>query len=182
MTIGLATVDTAPVARIAFVGIGVGGTLTLSRLAELADSSWSGLALDVVDRPESLGRGSAFGSDIAAAAVNTSQNRLESLSPSLHSFRGWLHGSGSRSTSPLTKSRCPDRSTATIWRRRSRRQSIVSATAASVSALPHARAVDPRRVDGIEVLGETADVPPADITVVAPGVWSPSARDLPRHR
>ena len=65
MTIGLATVDTASVARIAFVGIGVGGTLTLSRLAELADSSWSGLALDVVDRPDNLGRGSAFGSDIA---------------------------------------------------------------------------------------------------------------------
>src|SRR5262245_25825329 len=98
MTIGLATVDMASVARIAFVGIGVGGTLTLSRLAEHADTSWSGTALDIVDRPENLGRGSAFGSDIAAAAVNTSQHRLDALSPSLHSFHSWLDGSGSPST------------------------------------------------------------------------------------
>jgi uncharacterized NAD(P)/FAD-binding protein YdhS len=87
MTTGLALVDAASVARIALVGVGVGGTLTLSRLAEQADESWSGTALDIVDRPESLGRGTAFGSDIAAAAINTSQNRLEALSPSLHSFR-----------------------------------------------------------------------------------------------
>ena len=43
----------------------------------------------------------------------------------------------------------------------------------------HARSIEPR-VDGMSVLGDTADLPPADITVVAPGVWSPSAaRDLP---
>ena len=91
---------TASVARIALVGIGVEGTLTLSRLAEQADTSWGGITLDIVDRPENLGRGSAFGSDSAAAAVNTSQHRLESLSPSLHSFRSWLEGSGSRWTQP----------------------------------------------------------------------------------
>ena len=98
MTTGLALVDTASVMRIALVGIGVGGTLTLSRLAEQADRSWSGTTLDIVDRPESLGRGSAFGTDIAAAAVNTSQHRLDALSPSLHSFRSWLERSGSPST------------------------------------------------------------------------------------
>src|SRR6201993_1869059 len=85
-------------ARIALIGVGVGGTLTLSRLAEQADTSWSGTALDIVDRPESLGRGSAFGTDIAAAAVNTSQQRLRRSPPSLHSFRSWLEECGSQST------------------------------------------------------------------------------------
>ena len=37
----------------------------------------------------------------------------------------------------------------------------------------HARSIQPR-VDGMSVVGDTADLPPADITVVAPGVWSPS--------
>src|SRR6185312_13258651 len=46
--------------------------------------------LDIVDRPESLGRGNAFGSDIAAAAVNTSQRRLDALSPSLIRFAAGL--------------------------------------------------------------------------------------------
>jgi hypothetical protein len=55
MTTGLATVDTASGARIALVGIGVGGTLTLSRLAKQADKSWSGTVLDIVDRPECQG-------------------------------------------------------------------------------------------------------------------------------
>lgn len=90
MTTGLAITDAASVARIALVGIGVGGTLTLSRPAEQADRSWRGTALDIVDCPENLGRGRAFGSDISAAAVNTSQHRLEALSPSLLSFRSWL--------------------------------------------------------------------------------------------
>ena len=174
-TIGLATVGTAPVARIAFVGIGVGGTLTLSRLAELADSSWSGLALDVVDRPESLGRGSAFGSDIDAAAVNTSQNRLESLSPSLHSFRGWLDGSGSPSTNldekPMPRSVYGDYLAATLAKAITRLRDY----GVRVRLYPmHARSIQPR-VDGMSVVGDTADLPPADITVVAPGVWSPSA-------
>ena len=97
-TTELALVDSASVTRIALVGVGVGGTLTLSRLAEHADSSWSGTTLDIVDRPESLGRGNAFGSDIAAAAVNTSQRRLDALSPSLHSFRSWLDECGAPST------------------------------------------------------------------------------------
>jgi len=38
----------------------------------------------------------------------------------------------------------------------------------------HARSVRPE-VDGIAVLGDTAELPPADIAVVAPGVWSPPA-------
>ena len=118
MTMGLAIVDAASVARIALVGIGVGGTLTLSRLAEQADSSWGGITLDIVDRPENLGRGSAFGSDSAAAAVNTSQHRLEALSPSLHSFRSWLDESGSPSTDldemPMSRSVYGDYLAATL--------------------------------------------------------------------
>src|SRR6185369_15127763 len=89
-TTDLALVDSASVTRIALVGVGVGGTLTLSRLAEQADSSWSGTTLDIVDRPESLGRGSAFGSDIAAAAVNTSQRRLDALSMSRSVYGDYL--------------------------------------------------------------------------------------------
>jgi uncharacterized NAD(P)/FAD-binding protein YdhS len=174
MTIGLATVDTASVGRIAFVGIGVGGTLTVSRLAELADSSWSGLALDVVDRPDNLGRGSAFGSDLPAAAVNTSQHRLEALSPSLHSFRGWLDECGSPSTSldemPMPRSVYGDYLAATLAKALTRLRDC----GVRVRLYPmHARTIEPR-VDGMSVVGDTADLPPADITVVAPGVWSPS--------
>ncbi len=173
VTTGLATADTASVARIALVGIGVGGTLTLSRLAEQADSSWSGTALDIVDRPESLGRGSAFGSDIAAAAVNTSQNRLEALSPSLHSFRSWLDECGSPSTNldemPMSRSVYGDYLAATLAKAIDRLRDC----GVRVRFYPmHARAVRPR-VDGMAVLGDTADLPSADIAVVAPGVWSP---------
>jgi hypothetical protein len=77
--------------RIALVGMGVGGTLTLSHLAEQADRSWGGTEIDIVDRSESF--------------------------------------------HPM-----------------------------------HARAVRPR-VDGIAVLGDAADVPTADIAVLAPGEW-----------
>jgi uncharacterized NAD(P)/FAD-binding protein YdhS len=173
MTTGLAIVDTASVARIALVGIGVGGTLTLSRLAEQAESSWSGTALDIVDRPENLGRGSAFGSDIPAAAVNTSQHRLEALSPSLHSFRSWLEGCGSPSTDldemPMSRSVYGDYLAATLAKAIDRLRDC----GIRVRFYPmHARSVRPG-VDGIEVLGETADLPPADIAVLAPGVWSP---------
>ena len=164
---------TASVARIALVGIGVGGTLTLSRLAEQADSSWSGTTLDIVDRPENLGRGSAFGSDSAAAAVNTSQCRLESLSPSLHSFRSWLAGSGSQWTDldekPMSRSVYGDYLAATLAKAIDR----LRGCGVRVRFSPmHATSVHPG-LDGIEVLGETADVPPADIAVIAPGVWSP---------
>ena len=173
VTTGLATADTASVARIALVGIGVGGTLTLSRLAEQADSSWSGTALDIVDRPESLGRGSAFGSDIPAAAVNTSQNRLEALSPPLHSFRSWLDESGSPSTNldemPMSRSVYGDYLAATLAKAIDR----VRDRGVRVRFYPmHARSVRPR-VDGMAVLGDTADLPPADIAVVAPGVSAP---------
>jgi uncharacterized NAD(P)/FAD-binding protein YdhS len=173
MTTGLALVDTASVTRIALVGIGVGGTLTLSRLAEQADRSWSGTALDIVDRPESLGRGSAFGSDIAAAAINTSQHRLESLSPSLHSFRSWLEKSGSPSTdldtTPMSRSVYGDYLAATLAKAIDRLRDC----GVRVRFYPmHATSVRPQ-VDGMAVLGDTAELPPADIAVLAPGVWSP---------
>jgi uncharacterized NAD(P)/FAD-binding protein YdhS len=159
-------------ARIALVGIGVGGTLTVSWLAEQADSSWSGTTLDIVDRPENLGRGSAFGSDIAAAAVNTSQYRLEALSPSLHSFRGWLEEGGSRWTGldeqPMSRSVYGDYLAATLGKAIDRLRNC----GVRVRFTPmHAKSLRPG-LDGIEVLGETADVPAADIAVVAPGVWS----------
>ena len=159
-------------ARIALVGIGVGGTLTVSRLAEQADSSWSGTTLDIVDRPENLGRGSAFGSDIDAAAVNTSQHRLEALSPALHSFRTWLEGSGSQWTDlnerPMSRSVYGDYLAATLGKAIDR----LRAFGVRVRFSPmHAKSVRPG-LDGIEVLGETADVSPVDIAVVAPGVWS----------
>jgi uncharacterized NAD(P)/FAD-binding protein YdhS len=173
MTTGLALVDTASATRIALVGIGVGGTLTLSRLAEQADSSWSGTALDIVDRPESLGRGSAFGTDIAAAAVNTSQNRLDSLSPSLHSFRSWLEKSGTPSTdldtTPMSRSVYGDYLAATLAKAIDRLRDC----GVRVRFYPmHATSVRPQ-VDGMAVVGDTAELPPADIAVVAPGVWSP---------
>jgi uncharacterized NAD(P)/FAD-binding protein YdhS len=160
-------------ARIALVGIGVGGTLTVSRLAEQADSSWSGTTLDIVDRPENLGRGSAFGTDSAAAAVNTSQHRLESLSPSLHSFRSWLEDSGSRWTDlnerPMSRSVYGDYLAATLAKAIDRLRDY----GVRVRFSPmHAKSVRPG-LDGIEVLGETDVVPPVDIAVVAPGVWSP---------
>lgn len=173
MTTGLALVDAASVARIALVGVGVGGTLTLSRLAEQADSSWSGTTLDIVDRPESLGRGSAFGSDIAAAAVNTSQHRLDSLSPSLHSFRGWLDESGGPSTDldtmPMSRSVYGDYLAATLAKAIDRLRDC----GVRVNFYPmHARSVRPD-VNGMSVLGDTAELPAADIAVLAPGVWSP---------
>jgi uncharacterized NAD(P)/FAD-binding protein YdhS len=171
MTTGLALVDSA---RIALVGVGVGGTLTLSRLAELADSSWSGTALDIVDRPESLGRGSAFGSDIAAAAVNTSQHRLDALSPSLHSFRSWLDESGSPSTDldtmPMSRSVYGDYLAATLAKAIDRLRDF----GVRVNFYPmHATSVRPHG-DGMAVLGDAAELLPADIAVVAPGVWSPA--------
>ena len=174
-TTGLALVDSASVTRIALVGVGVGGTLTLSRLAEQADSSWSGTMLDIVDRPESLGRGSAFGSDIAAAAVNTSQRRLDALSPSLHSFRSWLDECGAQSTDldtmPMSRSVYGDYLAATLAKAIDRLRDF----GVRVNFYPmHARSVRPE-VDGIAVLGDTAELPPADIAVVAPGVWSPPA-------
>jgi uncharacterized NAD(P)/FAD-binding protein YdhS len=174
ITTGLALVDAASVARIALVGVGVGGTLTLSRLAEQADSSWSGTTLDIVDRPESLGRGSAFGSDIAAAAVNTSQHRLDSLSPSLHSFRGWLEQSGGPSTDldtmPMSRSVYGDYLAATLAKAIDR----LRGSGVRVNFYPmHARSVRPD-VNGMAVLGDTAELPPADIAVLAPGVWSPT--------
>lgn len=172
-TTGLALVDTASVARIALVGIGVGGTLTLSRLAEQADRSWTGTTLDIVDRPESLGRGNAFGSDIAAAAINTSQHRLESLSPSLHSFRSWLDESGGPSTDlntmPMSRSVYGDYLAATLAKAIDRLRNH----GVRVNFYPmHATSVRPHG-DGLAVLGDTAELPPADIAVVAPGVWSP---------
>jgi uncharacterized NAD(P)/FAD-binding protein YdhS len=172
MTTGLALVDTASIARIALVGIGVGGTLTLSRLAEQADRSWSGTVLDIVDRPENLGRGSAFGRDIPAAAVNTSQDRLEALSPSLHSFRSWLEECGSPSTDldemPMSRSVYGDYLAATLAKAIDRLRDC----GVRVRLHPmHASSVRPR-ADGIAVIGETAELPPADIAVVAPGVWS----------
>ena len=173
MTTGLALVDTASVMRIALVGIGVGGTLTLSRLAEQADRSWSGTTLDIVDRPESLGRGSAFGTDIAAAAVNTSQHRLDALSPSLHSFRSWLESSGSPSTdldtTPMSRSVYGDYLAATLAKAIDRLRDC----GVRVRFYPmHATSVRPQG-DGMAVLSDTAELPPADIAVVAPGVWSP---------
>ncbi|HET7668711.1 MAG TPA: FAD/NAD(P)-binding protein [Mycobacterium sp.] len=159
-------------ARIALVGIGVGGTLTLSRLAELADSSWRGTTLDIVDRPENLGRGSAFGTDIAAAAVNTSQHRLEALSPSLHSFRSWVEESGSQWTGlnerPMSRSVYGDYLAATLAKAIER----LGDCGVHVRFSPmHATSVGPT-LDGFEVVGEAATVPAADIAVVAPGVWS----------
>lgn len=178
-TTGLALVDSASVARIAIVGVGVGGTLTVSRLAEQADSSWNGTALDIVDRPESLGRGNAFGSDIAAAAINTSQHRLESLSPSLHSFRSWLDESGRPSTDldtmPMSRSVYGDYLAATLAKAIDRLRDC----GVRVNFYPmHATSVRPQG-DGMAVLGDTAELPPADIAVVAPGVWSaPPPRDI----
>jgi len=161
-------------ARIALVGIGVGGTLTLSHLAEHADNSWSGTTLDIVDRPESLGRGSAFGTDIAAAAVNTSQRRLDALSPSLHSFRGWLADSGRPATDldtmPMSRSVYGDYLAATLAKAIDRLRDF----GVRVNFYPmHATSVRPER-DGMAVIGDTAELAPADIAVVAPGVWSPA--------
>ena len=181
VTTGLALVHTASVARIALVGIGVCGTLTLSRLAELADSSWSGTALDIVDRPENLGRGSAFGSDIPAAAVNTSQHRLEALSPSLNSFRSWLDESGSPSTDlderPMSRSVYGDYLAATLAKAIDRLRDC----GVRVRFYPmHARSVRPR-VDGLAARGDTAELPSADIAVLAPGVWSPPPPAVSHH-
>jgi len=173
MTTGLASANTAGVARIALVGIGVGGTLTLSRLAEQADGSWSGTALDIVDRPENLGRGIAFGSDIPAAALNTSQHRLEALSPTLHSFRSWLDECGSPPSGlddmPMSRSVYGDYLAATLAKAINRLRDC----GVRVRFYPmHASSVRPG-FDGIDVHGQTADLQPADIAVLAPGVWSP---------
>jgi uncharacterized NAD(P)/FAD-binding protein YdhS len=181
MTTRLALADSANCTRIALVGVGVGGTLTLSRLAEQADRSWSGTTLDIVDRPESLGRGSAFGSDIAAAAVNTSQRRLDSLSPSLHSFRSWLDASGAPSsdldTTPMSRSVYGDYLAATLAKAIDRLRNF----GVRVNFYPmHATAVRPE-VNGIAVVGDSTELPPADIAVIAPGVWSPPAPPT-RHR
>ncbi|MEO3756850.1 FAD/NAD(P)-binding protein [Mycobacterium sp. B14F4] len=179
MSIGSA--DTASVVRIALVGIGVGGTLTLSRLAEQADDSWRGTVLEIVDRPENLGRGSAFGSDIAAAAVNTSQHRLNALSPSLHSFHSWLDGSKSPATNldemPMPRSVYGDYLASTLAKALDR----LRAYGVRVRFSPmHATSLQPR-VDGMAVLGDGAELPPADIAVVAPGVWSPAPPATVNH-
>lgn len=171
---GLALLESASVARLAVVGVGVGGTLTLSRLAERADSSWRGTTLDIVDRPESLGRGRAFGSDIATAAVNTSAHRLEALSPSLSSFSAWHAGLGGRSTDlddvPMSRSVYGDYLTTTLAKAIDRLRSF----GVGVRLHPmHATAVRPQD-GGVTVVGDTAELPPADIAVVAPGVWSPN--------
>ena len=173
MTMGPAIADAASVARIALVGVGVGGTLTLSRLAEQADRSWRGTALDIVDCPENLGRGRAFGSDTPAAAVNTSQRRLEALSPSLHSFRSWLDECKSPSTDldemPMSRSVYGDYLAATLAKAIDRLRDC----GVRVRFYPmHATSVRPQ-ADGMAVLGDTAELPPADIAVLAPGVWSP---------
>lgn len=171
---GRAPLDSAGAARIAVVGAGVGGTLTVSRLAELADGWWRGTALDIVDRPESLGRGRAFGTDIAAAAVNTSAHRLEALSPTLNSFRAWHAGLGVRSTDldevPMSRSVYGDYLTSTL----AKAIDLLRSHGVVVHLHPmHANTI--RSVDGgIAVLGDTAALAPADIAVVAPGVWSPA--------
>lgn len=176
---GLALADSADATRIAVIGTGVGGTLTLSRLAERADASWSGTTVDIVDRPESLGRGIAFGSDIAAAAVNTSQRRLDSLSPSLHSFRSWLAESGlpqtnlaSLDTTPMSRSVFGDYLAATLAKAIDRLREC----GVRVNFHPmHATSVRPQ-VTGITVHGDGTELPSADVAVVAPGVWAPPAR------
>jgi uncharacterized NAD(P)/FAD-binding protein YdhS len=172
-TTEVALLDSASAARIAVVGVGVGGTLTISQLAEQAHSSWSGATVDIVDRPESLGRGSAFGSDIAAAAINTSQHRLESLSPSTHSFRSWLGESGGQWTdldkTPMSRAVYGDYLAATLAKAIARLRDH----GVRVRFYPmHATSVRPQR-DGVAVLGDSTELPPADIAVVAPGVWSP---------
>lgn len=163
--------------RIAVVGVGVGGTLALSRLAERADESWAGVTVDIVDRPESLGRGTAFGSDIAAAAVNTSAHRLEALSPSLHSFRSWLADSGPHSShsaanldeSPMSRSVYGDYLATTLAKAIDR----LRGSGVGVRFSPmHATSIT-RTDDGVTVAGDTAALPAADIAVVAPGVWAP---------
>lgn len=172
-TTGRASSGTDGSVRIALVGIGVGGTLTLSRLAEQADSSWRGTTLDIVDRPETLGRGAAFGTDIAAAAVNTSQHRLEALSPALHSFRSWLARCGTApsdlDTAPMSRSVYGDYLAATLGKAIERLRTC----GVRVRLYPmHAGAIRPG-ADGIEILGDAAHLPPVDIAVLAPGVWSP---------
>lgn len=172
-TTGTALLDPASAARVAVVGVGVGGTLTLSRLAEQADPSWSGAAVDIIDRPQSLGRGGAFGSDIEAAAINTSQHRLEALSPSIHSFRSWLEESGGQWTdldkTPMSRSVYGDYLAATLAKAIARLRDH----GVRVRFSPmHATSLRPQ-ADGIAVLGDSTELPPADITVVAPGVWSP---------
>jgi uncharacterized NAD(P)/FAD-binding protein YdhS len=181
MTMGLAIADAASDARIALVGIGVGGTLTLSRLAEQADRSWRGTALDIVDCPENLGRGRAFGSDTPAAAVNTSQHRLEALSPSLHSFRSWLDECKSPSTDldemPMSRSVYGDYLAATLAKAIDRLRDC----GVRVRFYPmHATSVRPQ-ADGMAVLVDSAELPPADIAVLAPGVWSPPPPAISHH-
>ena len=172
-TTEVALLDSASAARIAVVGVGVGGTLTLSGLAEQADPSWSGATVDIVDRPETLGRGGAFGSDIPAAAINTSQHRLEALSPSIHSFRSWLEEFGGQWTdldkTPMSRSVYGDYMAATLAKAIARLRDH----GVRVRFSPmHATSVRPHG-DGIAVLGDSTELPPADIAVVAPGVWSP---------
>ncbi|RDH78073.1 hypothetical protein DVS77_11995 [Mycolicibacterium moriokaense] len=174
-TTGLALVDSASAARIALVGVGVGGTLTVSRLAEQADASWRGITLDIVDRPESLGRGTAFGSDIAAAAVNTSQQRLDALSPSLHPFRSWMEEFGGQWTNldhtPMSRSVFGDYLAATLAKAIDR----LRGHGVRVRFYPmHAMSVRPG-ANGIAVLGDGAELSAADVAVIAPGVWSPPA-------
>lgn len=75
--------------RIVVAGIGVAGTFLINRLAEICSPAWSGVEIILVDHPSALGRGQAFGSDVAEASINTSQARLGSLSPSFHPYTAW---------------------------------------------------------------------------------------------
>lgn len=179
---GIALLESASAATITVVGAGVGGTLTLSRLAERADRSWRGTTVDIVDRPQSLGRGHAFGSDIAAAAVNTSGHRLDALSPSFHPFGSFLAGTGHGAhrsgldDAPMPRSVYGDYLAATLARAIARLRDCGVRTRLHPM---HASALRPQD-GGIAVLGDTHELPPADIAVVAPGTWSRPAPDFAR--
>ena len=90
MTMGPAIADTASVMRIALVGSASEARPHSVDSQSRQTGPGRGTALDIVDCPENLGRGRAFGSDTPAAAVNTSQRRLEALSPRFIRFAAGL--------------------------------------------------------------------------------------------
>src|SRR6202022_3379885 len=95
--------------------------------------------------------------------------------------RSWLEGCGSPSTDldemPMSRSVYGDYLAATLAKAIDRLRDC----GVRVRFYPmHARSIRPA-VDGVAVLGATADLPRADIAVLAPGVWSPRLPAISPH-
>lgn len=157
--------------RAVIAGVGVAGTLLLSRLAELSTRDWEGAELYLIDTPASLGRGHAFGSDLEVASINTSLARLEMLSPSFRSFGNWAQSYGAEfmnlDENPLPRSFFGSYLVAVL----SRALEILRGRGVRIHFMP-GRVNDVRLSDhAASVTVGTDQLPDADLLVLSAGTW-----------